>query len=51
MAKKGTFICNKFLKHMKKLDPAKKLSDITMFDGASHVQLSGILLKVHDTKL
>ena len=30
----GTFIFNPFLNHMKKIDPAKKLSDIVMFDGA-----------------
>ena len=46
----GAFICNKFLNHMKEIDPEKK-SDIVMFDGASNVQLLGRLLKVHYPKL
>ena len=45
--KDGTFICNKFLKHMREIDPTKQLSDIVMFDGDSNVQLSGRLFKVH----
>ena len=49
--KYGTLICNIFLKHMKEIDPAKELSYIVMFDGASNVQLSGILLRVHYNKL
>ena len=49
--KYGTFTCNQFLKHMKEIDPTKKLSDIVMFDGASNVQLVGLLLKVHYPKL
>ena len=36
---------------MKEIEPSKKLSDIVMFYGASNVQLSGRLLKVHDPKL
>ena len=36
---------------MKEIDPSKKISDIVMFDGASNVQLAGILLKVHYPKL
>ena len=40
-----------FLNHMKEIYPAKKVSDIVMFDGASNVQLSGILLKAHYPKL
>ena len=36
---------------MKEIDPAKTLSDIVMFDGASNVKLGGILLKVHYPKL
>ena len=36
---------------MKEIDPAKILSDIVMFDGASNVQLAGRLLKVFYTKL
>ena len=36
---------------MKEIDPAKKLIDIVMFDGASNLQLGGRLLKVHYTKL
>ena len=49
--KDGTFICNRFLNHMKEIDPAKTLSDIVMFDGALNVQISGRLLKVHYPKL
>ena len=36
---------------MKEIHPAKKLSDIVMFDRASNVQLAGRLLKVHYPKL
>ena len=36
---------------MKEIYPAKKVSDIVMFDGASNVQLSGRLLKAHYPKL
>ena len=43
--KDGTFICNRLLKHMKEIDPTKKLPDIVMFYGASNVQLVGRLLK------
>ena len=49
--KDGTFVCNKFLNHMKEIDPAKKLSDIFMFDGDSNVQIVGRPLKVHYPKL
>ena len=49
--KYGTFTCNQFLKHMKEIDPTKKLSDIVMFDGASNVQLAIRLFKVNYTKL
>ena len=36
---------------MKEIDPAKTLSDIFMFDGASNVQLARRLLKVNYPKL
>ena len=36
---------------MKENYPAKKLSDIVMFDESSNVQLVGRLLKVHNPKL
>ena len=49
--KDGTFICNRFLYQMKEIDPATTLSGTVMFDGASNVQLSGRLLKVHYLKL
>ena len=49
--KDGTFICNQFLNHIKEIYPAKLLSDIVMFDGASNVQFEGRLLKVHYPKL
>ena len=49
--KDGTFICNRFLNHMREIDPGKKLTDIVMFDGAYNVQFGEKLLKVHYTKL
>ena len=36
---------------MKEIDPAKTLSDIVIFYGASHVQIEGRLLKFHYPKL
>ena len=45
------FICNQFLNHIKEIEPAKKLSDIVMFDGALNAQLVGRLFKVHYPKL
>ena len=42
---------NQFLRHMKDIDPTRQISDIDIFDGASNVQLSGKLLKVHHPKL
>ena len=41
--KYGTLIFNQFFNHMKEIDPAKQISDIVMFDGASNVQHSGRL--------
>ena len=38
--KDGTFIFNKFLNHIKEIDPAKLSSDIVVFDGAFNVQLA-----------
>ena len=49
--KYGTFIYNQFLKRMKEKYPAKTLSDIVMFDGASNMKLTGRLLKVYYPKL
>ena len=49
--KYASFICNQFLKHLKAIDPRKKLTDVIMFDGSSNVQLGGKLLKVHYPKL
>ena len=45
------FICNQLLNHTKEIDPAKTLSDIVIFNGASNMQLAGIFLKVHYPKL
>ena len=42
----GTFICNIFLDHFKRIDPHKSVADVIMFDGASNVQLAGELLKI-----
>ena len=39
--KNGTFICNRFLEHIKIIDPHKSSTDVVMFDGASNVQLAG----------
>ena len=39
--KDATFICNRFLKHMKEIDPGNNLTDVIMFYGASNVQLGG----------
>ena len=36
---------------MEEIDPTKTLSDIVMFNGASNVQLSVIILKVHCPQL
>ena len=33
----GTFICNIFLEHMRKMDPHKSITDVFMFDVAGHV--------------
>ena len=44
--KNGTFKCNRFLEHMKKVDPENNFSDIVMFNGASNVQLGAKLLKL-----
>ena len=49
--KDASFVFNRFLKHMKEIDPRKKLTDVIIFDGASNVQLGGNILKVHYTKL
>ena len=45
--KDGTFICNRFLEHTRKIDPRKPITDGVMFYGASNVQLAGELLKIH----
>ena len=44
-------MCNRFLKHLKAIDPRNNLTDLLIFDGASNVQLGGKLLKVHYPKL
>ena len=46
-----SFISNRFLKHLKAIDPQKHLTDVIIFDRASNVQLGGKLLKVHYPKL
>ena len=45
--KDGIFICNRFLEHIRKIDPHKSITDVVMFDEASNVQLAGELLKIH----
>ena len=45
--KDRTFICNRFLENIRKIDPHKSITDVVMFYGASNVQLAGKLLKIH----
>ena len=47
----GSFICCRFIDHMRVIDPDKSLTDVDMFDGAANVQLSGELLKIYCPKL
>ena len=49
--KYGTFICNRFLEHLRTIDPHKSITDVFMFDGASNIQLDGELLKIHYPKI
>ena len=49
--KDGSFIYNRFLDHIKKIDPHKSIIDVFMFDGASNVQLTGELLESHYPKV
>ena len=44
--KYGSFICNRFLEHIRKIDPHKSITEAFMFDGASNVQLAGEILKI-----
>ena len=37
----GTFICNRFIDHFKRIDPNKSITDVIMFDGASNVHIAG----------
>ena len=39
--KDENFICNRFLEHIKKIDPHNSITDVVMFDGSSKVQLAG----------
>ena len=39
------------MNNTKEIDPAKKWSEICIYDGASNVQLGAILLKVHSLTL
>ena len=45
--KGGSFICNRFLEQIKKIDPRKSITDVVMFDGALNLQHAGELLKNH----
>ena len=49
--KNGTFICNRFPDHIKRIDPHQSITYVVIFDGASNVQLSGELLKIHYPKV
>ena len=49
--KDGTFMCNIFIDHMKKIDPNKTITYVVMFDGALSVQLGGELMKIHYSNL
>ena len=44
--KNGTCIRNRFLEHIKRIDPHKSITDVVMFDGASNGQLAVELLKI-----
>ena len=46
-----TFICERCIEHNKRIDPHKSITDVVVFDGASNVQLSGELLKIHYPKI
>ena len=46
-----TFICRRFLEHMKTIDPDNSITDIVVFDGSSNVQIGGDILKIHYPKL
>ena len=45
--KDGIFICNRFLEHMRKIDPHKSITDVVLFYGSSNVQLAGEMLKMY----
>ena len=45
--KYGSFICNRFLEHIIKIDSHKSIIDVVMFDESSNVHLAGALLKNH----
>ena len=44
--KYGTFICTRFLEHIK-IDPDKSITNDVMFDRDSNIQIVGELLKIH----
>ena len=40
-------IANMFLEHINRVDPAKNLSDVIYFDGASNVQKAGEIISLY----
>ena len=47
----GSFICTKFLEHIKKFDTHKSITYVDVFDGASNVQCDGEIFKIHYPKV
>ena len=47
----GTFICTRFLEHIRKIDPHKSIIDVVIFSGALNVQLGGEILKMNYQKI
>ena len=49
--KYGPFICNRFIDHIRKIDPHKTITYVVIFDGTSNVHLGGELLKCNYPEL
>ena len=51
MVKNGTFICTRFLDHLRNNDPYMIFTDVVIFYRASNVHLDGENLKIHYPKI
>ena len=51
MVKNGTFICTRFLDHLRNNDPYMIFTDVVIFYRASNVHLDGENLKIHYTNI